>query len=103
MKTEGKNLSSNSAVFSLRVLFLGCGFGLLLIWAGQVPKNGSWAWISPTMLLGGAVFLISNIVGLCAALAAVTKEEKPPVLGIVALLLNGIPIFGLLAVFAQMG
>jgi len=103
MKTEEKRTSSDSAVFSLLVLFVGCGFGILLIWIGQVPKNGSWAWISPTMFLGAAVFLISNIVGLCAALAAVTKEEKPPPLGIIALLLNGIPIFGLLAVFAQMG
>ena len=97
-----KNPSSDYAIRSLLIFFFGCGFGLFLMYVGQVPKNGSWAWISPMMLIGAAVFLAANVAGLWTALTSIIKEESKA-LGFFALFLNGVPIFSLLALLTQIG
>lgn len=96
-----ENPSPQNAVRSVFFFIGGCGLGAFLIWIGQAPKDGSWAWISPTMLLGAAIFVIANIAGMFAAGASITRGEKWPILSWFAMTLNMVPLVALLVLLKQ--
>jgi len=98
---EKGNPSPKNAIRSILLFVGGCGGGAFLVWAGQVPKNGSWAWVSPTMLVGAAIFVIANFAGMVAAGASITKGEKWPILSWFAMILNMFPLIALLALTNQ--